>query len=196
MDEESELQPYLLIKEEKSNNLSTIVDSVLKYVIFENRDKIIKSYPGAEALSQFASPGVQGYSPKIDVFSDREKPAPLLQPRRLRVYTSIENLTLAAQIGNLLTPYNISFDIIPVQRDELQDSIKTNKGDLYLIQFDYRSSPSLGSLYQYFGDEIEDEFETKSFIEQQSYLENKSRKEGTNIGYPLFETIYTVAECA
>ena len=118
----------------------------------------------------------------------------LLKPKKLTVYSGFSDLPLAAQISNLLTAYNISFDIVPVHQDELQSSIKSKKGDLYLVQFDYRSSPSLATLFQAFGVEI-DNSNPGSPLKQQLLLQKASRDEGTSVGYPLFDMIYAVATC-
>ena len=194
VDEEYSLHPRLLMNNKVSNNLTSEVRKTLKYVIANNIEDIVKTYSGAEALTQLASPGVQGYNADINIYGNIESPSLLLEKKRLTVYTGFEDLPLAAQISNLLTPYNISFDIIPVHQDELRSSIKLKKGDLYLVQFDYRSSPSLATLFQTFEIDV-DSGDDRSALEQQLSLQKASKDKGVGIGYPLFDTIYAVATC-
>lgn len=210
VDESYELQPYILLKNQLSPSVTPYVDTLLAKVVAERSDELLVPLAGATALTQYASPGLQGYDQDLNIYSGLREPELTLAPLQLTVYAEHGNVPFVAHLGSMLHKYNIAFTIVPSSLDEIHNAISEGQGDFYFIRYNYQLSPTLlsflddvmknGILFTGFSDiniekMVQEARKTASSISRQEKLKEIAGKLGFRLGYPLFDRIYIDAKC-
>jgi hypothetical protein len=195
VDERYELKPVFLL----GNNVSREVSNAIEDVVQNKLPDLLTPYAGSQAITQFASEGIEGYKQDISVYSSSLNAQALSIPKVLIVYSDVSLIPFAASLSNTLNEYQIAFNIIP--SDDPMANYREGSGDLFLVQHDYNDEPSLiYFLKQLSGDEflsseIERIEKISSPFERQKQLSKLSLELGTKYGYPLFENVSMDAVC-
>lgn len=212
VDESYDLQPLFFLKNRRSSVFDAHIDSIVSYVLQTEKVSIKNLVPNAFLLTQFASPGVQGYQPDITVFSSGGSAPETAYGTKLTAYASYDTLPILSFLAGHLNAFGISLDIIPVDESSLQEAIRQHLGDLYLVTYNYNERPTLASLYEaifsdngvFFtglpgtetADRLIGEYHAATTIfNEEKVIKNMVPELTTDIGYPLFDRVRVNAVC-
>ncbi len=212
VDELYDLQPLFLLKNRRSTVFDARIDSIVSYVLQTEKVSIKNLVPNAFLLTQFASPGVQGYQPDITVFSSKGSAPETAYGTKLTAYASYDTLPILSFLAGHLNAFGVSLNIIPVDESALQKAIRQHLGDVYLVTYDYNERPTLASFYEaIFSDDgvlstglpgtetadalIGEYHAANTIFNEENVVKKMVPELDTDIGYPLFDRVRVNAVC-